>query len=153
MERIFVSLLLLMFSAISCLAQLLSVNELNGTKWKCVSGIQAVEDKEAEYVFEYTDTEEIVTKKTNAETNVYKNPYFISNTVVKEYNTEPVGKMAGTKGKYLIVLEDLVYRKTVRNYEIEKFSSDSLQLHFLNVLKDVWISDVDNIHYKFVRIK
>lgn len=136
-----------------CYGQSVCVRDLAGTKWKCVSGIQAVEDKEAEYVFEYTDTEEIVTKKTNAETNVYKNPYFISNTVVKEYNTEPVGKMAGTKGKYLIVLEDLVYRKTVRNYEIEKFSSDSLQLHFLNVLKDVWISDVDNIHYKFVRIK
>lgn len=50
MERIFVSLLLLMFSAISCLAQLLSVNELNGTKWKCVGGVDFVDKKEGEYI-------------------------------------------------------------------------------------------------------
>lgn len=141
------------FSVCFCHGQSVCLRDLAGTKWKCVDGLKLFNGKDAECVFEYTDTEEIVTKKTESETVVERNPYFISNTVVKEYDTEPVGKMAGTKGKYLIVLEDLVYRKTVRNYEIEKFSSDSLQLHFLNVLKDVWISDVDNIRYKFVRIK
>lgn len=147
MERIFISLLVLLFSAISCLGQSVSANELNGTKWKHDIGDFYSRSYEETVEFSPTEMTTVINQFTKNKVLTFKSIYYTSNIIPTDFSTELVGKNL-PKGKYLVELDETW--KIMRVHKIEKFTTDSLILNIVNL--DEHTYGVASLN-KYVRIK
>ncbi len=106
------------------MAQSVSVNELNGTKWKRTEVLQCILDfsrsEVTEKVSRINDDSRIITNKKQ---------YYVSNTIPAVFDFSKVGQNTRTKGKYIVMYN--TKRKMMEIEEVIHQSSDSMALSYV----------------------